>query len=201
MKWFIVLALAFLFPLGDTAAQQVSAAVLSGASLLSVDVSAPQPRPQAIYDDAAKDTWEMGLGFPLGAFRSSPFNSILGGLNSSLSYYFRNHLAVEGSITSAFDLQSSNDSDAKYVFYGAGVKLNWGNRKMQPFVHALLGGAHLFPQTAYGNNGFAVELGGGLEKRLSQRLWLRFEGDYLRSQLYAARQNNFQGVAGISYRF
>jgi hypothetical protein len=77
-------------------------------------------------------------------------------------------------------MHSSKDSDAKSVFYGGGIKLNWGNRKWQPFVHALLGGVHMFPQTAFGNNGFSVELGGGVEKRLIQRLWLKFEGDYVR---------------------
>jgi hypothetical protein len=122
-------------------------------------------------------------------------------LKSNVAYYFREHLAVEGTITSTFDLQSSNDSDAKYVFYGGGLKLRWGRRKLQPFVHALLGGVHLFPPTAYSNNGIAAELGGGLEKRVNQPLWLQFEGDYVPSYVHGASQNNFQGVVGFIYRF
>jgi hypothetical protein len=46
-----------------------------------------------------------------------------------------------------------------------------------------------------------VQLGGGAEGRLRQRIWLRFEGDYVRSQLYSSGQNNFQTVAAINYRF
>jgi hypothetical protein len=118
-----------------------------------------------------------------------------------MGYYLRDHLAVEGSVTSAFELRSSRDSDAKYIFYGAGVKLGWGNRKLQPYMHALLGGVHMFPQTAFGNNGFAAQVGGGVEKRLKPRVWLRFEGDYVRSQLYSSGQNNFQAVVGVNYRF
>jgi len=203
MRWLIALVLPFFVPLANVAAQEVSAAVLGNTSSPSAGFPAPpaEPLPQAIRDDVVKDTWELGLGYALVGFRSAPFNATTSGLNTTLSYYFRDHLAVEGSFTSAFGSQSSSSATAKYIFYGAGVKFSWGNRKLQPFVHALLGGVHMFPQTAYGNNGFAVELGGGLEKRLIQRVWLRFEGDYVRSQLYSSGQNNFQAVAGVNYRF
>jgi hypothetical protein len=125
----------------------------------------------------------------------------MSGLNTTVSYYLRDHFAVEGSVTSAFGSQSFSNAAAKYVFYGTGVKVSTGNRKVQPFVHALVGGVHMFPQTAYSNNGFAVQLGGGAERRLRLGIWLRLEGDYVRSQLYSSGQNNFQTVASINYRF
>jgi len=170
MRWLFAVVLPFFVPMGGIAAQEMSAAVLSSASSPSAGFPAPQPGPlpQAIRDDAVKDTWELGLGYALVGFRSAPFNTTASGLNTTVSYYFRDHLAAEGSFTSAFGSQSSGSATAKYIFYGAGVKLSWGNRKLQPFVHALLGGVHMFPQTAYGNNGLAVELGGGIEKS-----WLR----------------------------
>jgi len=203
MRWLIALVLPFFVPMVGIAAQEVSAAVLSSASSPSAGFPAPQPGPlpQAVRDDAVRDTWEVGLGYALVGFRSAPFNTTASGLNTTVSYYFRDHLAAEGSLTSAFGSQSSSSAAAKYIFYGAGVKLSWGNRRLQPFVHALLGGVHLFPQTASSNNGLAVELGGGLEKRLIQRVWLRFEGDYVRSQLYSSGQNFFQAAAGVNYRF
>jgi Outer membrane protein beta-barrel domain len=148
-----------------------------------------------------KDTWELGLGYALVGFRSAPFNATVSGVNATVSYYFRDHLAAEGSITYGFGSQSSDTADAKYLFYDAGIKLDCGNRNLHPFVHALLGGVHMFPQTAFSNNGFAVEVGAGLERRLIQGVWLRFEGDYVRSELYSSGQNNFQGVAGVNYRF
>ena len=99
------------------------------------------------------------------------------------------------------NLTAAFSEDARYLFYGVGVKVSKGNRKLQFFAHALLGAAHIFPRAATGNNGFAVRLGGGVETRLQQRRWLRIEADYVRSQLYSSGQNSFQVVAAIVYRF
>src|ERR1700738_2505662 len=185
MKWLMALVLPLLMPMAEVAAQEMSTPTLATPPLLSgaLPVAQPQPRPQAIIDDETRDTWELGLGYAVVGFRSSPFNATMSGLNTTISYYLRDHFAVEGSITSAFGSQSSSSAGAKYLFYGAGVKLSTGRRKLQPFVHGLLGGVHLFPQTAKSDNGFAVQLGGGVERKMRQRLWLRVEGDYVSCRL------------------
>ena len=203
MRWPFAVVFLLFVTAGDVAAREVSAAVSGSVFSLSAGFPLPkaEPPPQVIRDDVVKDTWELGLGYALVPFRSAPFSATLSGLDSTVSYYFRDHFAVEGRLTSSWETHSSNDADAKQLFYGAGIKLDWGNRKLQPFVHALLGGVHMFPQTAFGKNGFAVEFGGGMQKRLIQRVWLRFEGDYVRSQLYSSGQNNFQMVVAINYRF
>jgi opacity protein-like surface antigen len=203
MKWLMALVLPLFIPMAEVAAQDMSTPTLASPPLLSaaLAVPQPQPQPQVIRDDDVKDTWELGLGYAVVGFRSTPFNATMSGLNTTVSYYLRDHFAVEGSITSAFGSQSSSSAGAKYLFYGAGVKLSTEKRKLEPFVHALLGGVHLFPQTAKSDNGFAVQLGAGVERRMRQRLWLRVEGDYVRSQLYGSGQNNFQAVAAVNYRF
>jgi hypothetical protein len=89
-------------------------------------------------------------------FRSSQFAATMSGLNTTVGYYLRDHFAVAGIITSAFGSQSFDTADAKYLFYGWGIKLSVGHRKVQPFVHILIGGVHMFPQTAFSNNGFAM---------------------------------------------
>ena len=195
MKWLIAFALLFSIPTVEIAAQEVNAAALASASLLSAAFPAPrpQPRPQTTNDDNVQGTWEMGLGYAFVRFQSSPFNTSMNGLDSSVSYYLRDHLALEGDVTAAFA------EDAWYLFYGGGVKVSKGNRKL-PFAHALVGGAHIFPRAGTGNNGFAFRLGGGAEAQLQQQLWLRVETDYVRSQLYSSGQNNSQAVAPI-YRF
>ncbi len=197
MKWLIAFALLCGIPTAEAVAQEVSAAALASASSLSAALPAPhpRPRPQAINDDDVRGNWELGLGYTFVRFRSSLFNARMNGLNTTVSYYLRDHFAVEGSVTSAFS------EDARYLFYGGGVKVSKGNLKLQPFAHALVGGAHIFPRGASGNNGFALRVGGGAETRLQQQLWLRVEADYVRSQLYSSGQNNFQAVAGINYRF
>src|SRR5713226_2395170 len=193
MKWLIAFALLFSISTAEVAAQGVNAAALASAP--SFSTAFPAPRPQTIRDDDVRGTWELGLGYTFVRFQSSLFNASMNGLNTSVSYYLRDHLALEGNVTAAFS------EDARYLFYGGGVKVSKGNRKLQPFAHALVGGAHIFPRGATGNNGFAARLGGGVETRLQPQLWLRIEGDYVRSQLYSSGQNNFQAVAAINYRF
>jgi opacity protein-like surface antigen len=197
MKWPIAFALLFSIPTADVAAQEVTASALASASSLSSAFPEPQPRrrPQTINDDDVRGTWELGLGYTFVRFQSSLFSASMNGLDSTVSYYLRDHLALEGNVTAAFS------EDARYLFYGGGVKVSKGNPRLQPFANALVGGIHMFPQTAFSNNGFAFRLGGGAETRLRQQLWLRVEGDYVRSQLYSSGQNNFQAVASIIYRF
>ena len=69
-------------------------------------------------------------------------------------------------------------------------------------MHGLIGGLHMVPQTAVGGKtGFAVQAGGGVDYRLSGRASARFGGDYIRSQLYSASQNNFQIGGGLVINF
>ena len=197
MKCLVGFALLFSIPTAQIAAQEVNVAALASASSLSARLPPPQPRPrpQTIDDDDVQGTWEVGLGYAFVRFRSSLFNASMNGLNGSVSYYLRDHLALEGNVTAAFS------EDGRYLLYGGGVKVSKGKPKLQPFGHALVGGAHIFPRAAAGNNGFAVRVGGGTETRLQPQLWLRIEGDYVRSQVYSSGQNNFQAVAAIIYRF
>ena len=199
----IILVFSFLIPTGDVVAQQVSAEVLNTSSL--PDSSSPPPRSSSVAaevrDYTGKGTWVAGLGYTQVGFRSQPFNSTLSGVDSTVSYYFRDRVGVVGKITSSWEIHSAHDSDAKQVFYGAGLKRSWGNRNLQPFVQGLVGGVHMFPQTQFSTNGFGLEAGGGVEKSLKPGLWLRLEGDYVRTQMYTAGQNNFQIVVGISHRF
>jgi hypothetical protein len=197
MKWLIAFALLFSISTAEIAAQEVNAVAWARTTSLSAAFPAPRPdpRPQTVNDDDVRGIWELGLGYTFVRFQSSLFNARMNGLNTTVSYYLRYHLALEGNVTAAFS------EDARFLFYGGGVKVSKGNPMLQPFAHALVGGAHIFPRAAFGNNGFAVRLGGGVETRLQQQLWLRIEADYVRSQLYSSGQNNFQAVASINYRF
>jgi hypothetical protein len=136
MKWVIAFVLTAFIPTAEVAAQEVSA--LAPNSLSSIPANSPsaqaQPAPQAICDDAVRGTWEIGLTYVPVKFRSSQFAATMSGVNSTFSYYVRNHFAIEGSVTSAFGSQSFDTADAKYMFYGGGAKLSVGNRKLQPFV-------------------------------------------------------------------
>src|SRR5258707_3514045 len=155
MKWLIVFASLFCIPTTEIGAQEVSASALASAPSLTAAFPAPQPRPrpQTIKDDDVQGNWEMGLGYTFVGFQSSLFNASMNGLNTSVSYYLRDHLALEGSVTAAFS------EDARYLFYGGGVELSKGHTKLQHFVHVLHAGAHIFPRAATRNNGFSFCLG------------------------------------------
>lgn len=201
MKWALTVTLAVFLPTAGVAGQEASVAAAGYGAASDADVSSPVPRPQAIRDGAVKSTIDMGAGYVFVRFASAPFIAHMGGLNLTGSYYVRDHLAVECSVTSTIGSQSSSSYDAKYLFIGGGVKRSVGNGRLQPFVHGLVGGVKVYPQTAFSNNGFAAQLGGGVERRLREQWWLRFEADYVASRLYHAGQNNFQAVVGIVYRF
>src|SRR5260370_27736182 len=142
MKWLMAFALLLYIPAAEISAQEVSASAVASATSLSAAFPAPrpQPRPQTINDDDVRGTWEMGLGYTFVRFQSSLFNASMNGLNTSVSYYLRDHFALESNVTAAFS------EDPMYLFYGGGVKVSKGNRKLQPFSHPLLRrGPHFSP--------------------------------------------------------
>lgn len=200
MKWAFTLVLAFFLPTA-VAGQEASVAGAGFGVGTDAGMACPEPQRQAIHDEAARDTIDAGAGYVFVRFASHVFTAHTGGLNLTGSYYLRDHLALEGSVTETIGSQSSSSFDAKYLFYGVGLKRSVGKGRLQPFVHGLVGGVHMYPQTAFSNNGFGTQLGGGVDWRLREQWWLHLEADYVASRLYHSGQNNFQAVAGVVYRF
>jgi outer membrane protein with beta-barrel domain len=182
----------------------------SSFALLPSPPAFPTPFPPAaavpvpkVRDEGRDYRWQVGLGVALVRFRSSVYFATAVGLNSSVSYFITDSLAVEGAVTSAFAPAVFESFErVKYVGYGAGPKYVFGRDRLQPWVHALIGGAHILPQTALGSqNGFEVLVGGGVDYAIHPSWALRLEGDYVRTQLFGQSQNNGQAALGIVYRF
>ena len=109
-----------------------------------------------------------------------------------------------GSLVSAFGSDVLGGARSKFVLYAAGGRLGWGpsRHRWTPWAHALIGGIHMNPQTAAGGkNGFPLQTGGGADWRWNDRISLRAEGDYVRTQLYSSSQNNFQFGFGAVIHF
>jgi hypothetical protein len=176
-------------------------------SLLAERESAalPTPVPAAPapnHHDTDRGEIDLGLGFSYLRFRSSPFNANTFGTNTSFTYFASSWIGIDGNISTGFGSQSSSSAMAKSVVYGAGVRvIQPRERRVRPWAHVLLGGIHMFPQTAFSNNGFAAQLGGGADYRLRYWLWLRVEGNYVHSHLYTQGQNNLQIASSVVYRF
>ena len=97
----------------------------------------------------------------------------------------------------------------------AGPQLTYRhNAAWQPFVRGLGGGViarlsgnllsngtNLFAQDIKSDDqGAAYGGGGGLDIRLTRRIYLRIAGDYIRTNLFALSQNNFRASTGLVFR-
>jgi hypothetical protein len=178
----------------------------SAGSMPSTSGSAPpalpgRPSPKFDYD-SREDRWQFGLGFPVVRFRSSAYSATAVGVHVSLAYFVNNWLAVEGAVTSAFGGSVLANEKFKYVGYGGGPKVTLGGDRLEPWVHLLIGGTHILPQTALRSpNGFEIQAGGGADYRLQPGLALRFEGDWINSHVFTQSQNSFQAIVGVVFRF
>ncbi len=113
-------------------------------------------------------------------------------------------------------------TSASMVTYMFGPRLTYRNaEKIEPFVHALFGGAHVSGSTSGTisgfefsgtENSFAMALGGGLDYKISNHVAIRFvQAEYLMTRFktninaagtdVAATQNNLRIGAGLQFRF
>ena len=165
---------------------------------------APQPEPRFYYGNNEDYRFQLGIGYEYVHFKSVPFSANLNGLHTSLTFYLNDWFAVEGNTVAAFGTKEFAGESSKYFLYTGGGRIAWRDqkRKYEPWMHALVGGLHMLPQTAAGGkNGFAIQAGGGVDLRFNGRLSFRVEGDYVRSQLYSQSQNNFQIGGGAVIHF
>jgi hypothetical protein len=161
----------------------------------------PDPQPRRRESSPQSGSLQIGVGYEYVRFRSAPFNANLSGLHTSFTYFRNDWLGFEGSFVAAFGSSTFNNEPSHLALYTVGPRFAWSKRTWQPWVHALAGGIHVFPQTASGTNGFALQLGGGVDVPFKPLVSLRFESDYLRSQLYSSGQNSFQLGAGFVLHF
>jgi opacity protein-like surface antigen len=111
---------------------------------------------------------------------------------------------------------------AHVLTYLFGPRLTYrDSEKVNPFVHALFGGAHVSGSTSGtisgfqfsgSENSFAMALGGGMDYRVNKNVAIRFvQAEYVMTRFktntnsagnsVAASQNNFRIGAGIQFRF
>jgi hypothetical protein len=175
----------------------------ASASSSSAHPSAAPTRVPSIKDIGRENRWQIGLGVALVRFRSSVYVATAVGLNSSLAYFVKDSLAIEGAVTSAFaPAVFQSYEHVKYVGYGAGPKYVFGHDALQPWVHVLAGGIHILPQTAFGSqNGFELLAGGGADYAFTSSLAVRLEADYLRTYVFKQSQNFGQASLGLAFRF
>lgn len=208
---YALLACLFLGTPSSVSAQQTGVDGVASATRLNLNAenaeedsaALPKPQPVPAHHDTERGEIDLGFGFSYLRFRSSQFNANTFGTHTDFTYFLNPWIGVEGNISTGFGSQNSSSAMAKSLVYGAGFRVTAPHeRYVRPWGHFLLGGICVFPQTAFSHNGFAAQLGGGADIRLRYYwLWLRVEGNYIRSQLYTQGQNNFQVASSVVYRF
>lgn len=161
----------------------------------------PKPKPRPYYNENP-NKWQLGVAFALVRFRSSIYYASAPGLNTSLAYWWKEWIAIEGSVTSAFAPPVFENEHFRYLSYGAGPKFSFGHSRLQPWAHALVGGVHLIPQTASGGqNGVEITIGAGVDYVLNNVISAKGGVDYLGTHMFGEWQSSAQILAGFSFRF
>jgi hypothetical protein len=162
---------------------------------------APEPSPRPYYSENP-NKWQLGIAFALVRFRSSLYYASAPGLNTSLTYWWKESLGIEGSVTSAFAPPVFENEHFRYLGYGVGPKFSFGHGRLEPWAHALVGGVHLVPQTAAsGENGFEFTMGGGVDYVINDVISAKAGVDYLGTHMFGEWQSSLQILAGFSFRF
>src|SRR6266699_3304424 len=72
-------------------------------------------------------------------------------------------------------------------------------RHWEPWMHAIIGGAHLRPQTAGSSNALAIQLGGGVDYRVNPRLSVRLDADWVFTRFFGQSQNSAQAAVSVIF--
>jgi hypothetical protein len=176
-------------------------AIPSRAANPAIPSPAPRPKPRPYYYENP-NKWQLGVTFAFVRFRSSVYSASAPGLNTSLAYWLREWIAIEGSVTSAFASPVFQNEHFRYLGYAAGPKFSFGHGRLEPWAHALVGGVHLIPQTASGGqNGAEFTIGGGVDYALNNVISAKAGVDYLGTHMFGEWQSSPQILAGFSFRF
>jgi len=166
------------------------------------DPPKPSPKPKFLYGGRDDYRWQLSLAAAFYRFQSSRLNASAVGIKTSASYFLNDWFGVEGNVTAAFAPTILQNEHVKLLTYGAGPKIAWRQKQWEPWVHAILGGAHEQPQIAgQSRNAYSIQAGGGADYRWNPRVSFRLEGDYVRTGFYSQSQNDFQISGGIVFHF
>jgi len=201
---FDTLADSFSFPVSRSsevfAAQPITTALLAEPS--SADPAAPAPEPKFIYGGRDDYRWQLSIGATMFRFRSNVFNATAVGEQTAVVYFLNDWFGVEGDVTAAFAPTILAKEHVKLAFYGGGAKIAWRQKRWEPWIHGVFGGAHEQPQIAgQSRNTYSIQAGGGADYRWNPRVSFRLEADYVRTAYFSQGQNCFQLSGSIVFHF
>jgi hypothetical protein len=141
-----------------------------------------------------------------GGYQYSRLDGVnLNGFDGALNVGLQEHIGVTADFSGAYKNQNG-PSLKNYTYTFGPVISGRKDAPFVPFVHALFGGFHTTVDVlgvSDSANGFAMQIGGGVDVRMSDKLALRagqFDWMSLRSHGNASN-NNFRYSAGVVLHF
>ncbi len=135
----------------------------------------------------------------------------LNGWNGAVSGYFNRHVGLTADFSGSYgtpSFQGVGVSTHLYTYmFGPVVRARAG--KLEPFAHALFGGAHISGSVSGGgvsvstsDSGFSWALGGGVDYKVLPHIAIRVgQFDFLQTHISGDSQNNFRYSGGVVIRF
>ncbi len=145
----------------------------------------------------------VGFGYLYQRFDIGGNDTNLNGVQASVSYFLNDYFAIEGATSATFGNFSSITAE-HVVFYGGGGRLQLRGRRLQPWVHALVGGGYSRFTQGVGPasfNGLGIEAGGGIDYKFSPHAAIRVQTDYLGTRFSGAWQTTLNVGAGVVFDF
>jgi hypothetical protein len=168
----------------------------------SSDPAAAQEVP--VYGVRPEYAWQFYAGYTFFNFYEVPnLTNLENGFDMGLTYFpNKGWIGAEGDLQATFGHQAGCTS--RFVLASGGLKLRWaGPRGVQFFVHGLAGGAHFFPQTAFGSqSAFGYQGGGGVDiTRGYHRMGIRAEVDAVGTRFFRTYQYSPKFSLGVVFNF
>jgi hypothetical protein len=192
--------------LSESSGWSVNLVAAEGGSVAGGEASAaPEPaaKPKSVFGTRDDYRWQLGAGVEYFRFRSKVFTANMVGMNTTVTYFTNSWFAVEGNLVTGFASAIYTPHGLRKLFAGnVGMRIGGRRAHWEPFVHGMVGGSHLQPQTEDASRvSLMAQGGGGVDYRVNSRLSWRVEGDWAYTQYFGQTQNNFQGVTGIVMHF
>lgn len=119
------------------------------------------------------------------------------GWEASATYNWNRWLALKADI----DGHYCCDQTMHNFLFGPQINLLHG-KKVQPFVHGLVGVSHGTSTGGFSDNVFAYAVGGGFDYKWTDRISIRIvQADYLGTRYGGETQHNLRLSAGIVFHF
>jgi hypothetical protein len=128
----------------------------------------------------------------------------LNGWDASVTGNFTRQFGLEGDFSGTY-ISANGASAGFYTFAGGPVFAFRNPSNITPFVHVLIGGAHLgvgVSGVSVGTTGFAIIPGGGVEVKVAPHIAIRGQGDWVGledSGNFGAK--NVRIAVGVSFLF